>query len=319
MPKENLDRGGDAGLSDMAQQIKDLQTANPLENGSVDNGTLTIRSSSDGLVIEAGGKFWAKDGAQMIIDTLLQLARLNVTGQTVIDGNLFANAQFVAADRAFLSGGVNVEGTANFKDAVTFADNATVNGTLTLNGRMFAGTLNERESLEGTRVMAVGEDGRVFSIPWPSGGGTGGPVEGGGGMVAPFPWTSVTSEFGPRNIPGTSPFHRGIDFGMWPAVGGAPIPAPANGVVSSVSLHPDAGPYGFEINHGTYSDGNVLTTQYWHCASRLVNLGDTVTQGQIIGTIGNLGNSRGAHLHLQCGVSGTWVNPRAFVATYANG
>lgn len=319
MPKENLDRGGDAGLSDMAQQIRDLQTANPLENGSVDNGTLTIRSSSDGFVIEAGGKFWAKDGAQLVIDTLLQLARLNVTGQTVIDGNLFANAQFVAADRAFLSGGVTVTGSSNLNGTLTVSGTSNLTGRVNLGDELYADDIPERSSLEGTRVIAVSETGRVFSIPWPSGGGTGGPVEGGGGMVAPFPWTSVTSEFGPRNIPGTSPFHRGIDFGLWPAVGGATIKAPAAGVVSSVVLHPDAGPYAFRIEHGTYSDGAVLATEYWHCASRLVSAGDTVVQGQAIATVGNLGNSRGAHLHWQCATNNAWVNPRSFVATYANG
>lgn len=324
MPKDNLSRD-DGGLSDINQRIRDMETANPLENGSVDNGTLTVRSSSDGLVIEATGQFWAKEGARMLIESLLEAASVQVTGPATIggiltaNGNLVANNQLQVNNGLFVTGGATLTGHTNLNGTARTVDTHTVDGELILNDQMFAHGLAERDSLENTRVMAVGDSGRVYSIPWPSGGGTVGPVEGGDGMKSPFPWTSVTSEFGPRNIPGTSPFHRGIDFGIWPAVGGATIVAPAGGVVSSVSLHSDAGPYGFQINHGTYSDGATLITEYWHCASRFVSLGDTVTQGQAIATVGNLGNSRGAHLHWQTGVNGAWVNPRSFVATYANG
>ena len=45
--------------------------------------------------------------------------------------------------------------------------------------------------------------------------------------------------------------------------------------------------------------GEGWTTLYAHLATVAVKLGDTVKQGQVIGTMGDTGNSYGAHLHFE--------------------
>lgn len=49
-----------------------------------------------------------------------------------------------------------------------------------------------------------------------------------------------------------------------------------------------------EINHE-----NGYKTVYAHLSKRLVNVGDTVEKGQLIGLSGDTGNSTGAHLHIE--------------------
>lgn len=84
--------------------------------------------------------------------------------------------------------------------------------------------------------------------------------------------------------------HTGLDFA---APSGTPIHAVANAVVTET---------GYD---GSYGNKTVLTladgTEVWFChqTSIGVNVGDTVTAGQQIGTVGSTGNSTGPHLHLE--------------------
>jgi murein DD-endopeptidase MepM/ murein hydrolase activator NlpD len=48
---------------------------------------------------------------------------------------------------------------------------------------------------------------------------------------------------------------------------------------------------------------------FWHQSEQLVNVGDTVTQGQVIGLVGGTGRVTGAHLHWEVWVNGVQVNP----------
>jgi hypothetical protein len=57
-----------------------------------------------------------------------------------------------------------------------------------------------------------------------------------------------------------------------------------------------------EIAHG---DG--YTTRYAHLSTQTVSVGQSVSQGQKIGTVGNTGGSTGAHLHYEQRRSGTDV------------
>ena len=45
-------------------------------------------------------------------------------------------------------------------------------------------------------------------------------------------------------------------------------------------------------------DDDGIVTTYCHLSENCVNLGDDVVEGQLIGVMGNTGNSDGAHLHL---------------------
>lgn len=112
-------------------------------------------------------------------------------------------------------------------------------------------------------------------------------------FIWPFPESTVSSDYGPRPGVGKG-FHDGIDFGYAPALQGATIVAVGDGTVTDVWIHPDAGPYAVDIDHG-----GGFHSQYWHCASRKVSTGQKVKKEQAIGTIGALGLVTGPHLHLQ--------------------
>lgn len=128
-------------------------------------------------------------------------------------------------------------------------------------------------------------------------------------LMWPFPPNTVTDEFGPRE-PGDSgsAFHQGIDFGTGGVTTGSPIPAAAAG---TVILAGDNGGYGncVIIDHGGSPN---LKTLYAHMdTAPLVSVGQVVNKGQILGPVGNTGQSFGAHLHFEVHVDGVPVNPRS--------
>jgi murein DD-endopeptidase MepM/ murein hydrolase activator NlpD len=87
-----------------------------------------------------------------------------------------------------------------------------------------------------------------------------------------------------------SHYHTGLDFA---APSGTEIHAVANGVVTSV---------GYD---GAYGNKTVITlddgTELWYChqTSYVVNVGDQITGGELIGYVGSTGNVTGPHLHLE--------------------
>ena len=68
---------------------------------------------------------------------------------------------------------------------------------------------------------------------------------------------------------------------------------------------------------GTYvyvQHGNNYFTQYMHLAKYNVSVGQTVSRGQQVGSMGNSGFSTGTHLHLGVSIGypyqgGKFVNP----------
>ncbi len=84
--------------------------------------------------------------------------------------------------------------------------------------------------------------------------------------------------------------HTGLDFA---APTGTPIQAVAKGVVTEVGW---AGAYG-NRTIVTLEDGTELW--YAHQTSYTVSVGQTVSAGQVIGTVGATGNVTGPHLHLE--------------------
>lgn len=117
----------------------------------------------------------------------------------------------------------------------------------------------------------------------------------------------INNEYGFRRNPfgGRSyEFHAGMDID---GERGDIIVAPANGIVMKSGWQ---GGYGrlIEIDHG-----NGLTTRYGHLAKLEVEVGDTVTRGQLIGLVGSTGRSTGPHLHYELRLNDKSINPRRFL------
>ncbi len=87
--------------------------------------------------------------------------------------------------------------------------------------------------------------------------------------------------------------HNGIDFG---ATTGTPVVASAGGRVILAKVGGYNGGYGnmIIISH----DGGIQTV-YAHLSKVNVVTGQSVSQGQTIGTVGNTGKSTGPHLHFE--------------------
>ena len=98
--------------------------------------------------------------------------------------------------------------------------------------------------------------------------------------------------------------HEGIDLS---APMGAPIVAPAAGRVISVTNEPGYGNT-FQIDHG-----NGIVTKFAHCSRIVVHVGQQVTRGQVIATVGNTGLATGPHLHYEVHVNGQPVDPLKYV------
>jgi len=98
--------------------------------------------------------------------------------------------------------------------------------------------------------------------------------------------------------------HEGIDLS---APMGAPIIAPASGRVISVTNEPGYG-NSFQIDHG-----NGIVTRFAHCSRIVVHIGQQVTRGQLIATVGNTGLATGPHLHYEVHVNGKAVDPLKYV------
>lgn len=114
----------------------------------------------------------------------------------------------------------------------------------------------------------------------------------------------LSSGFGMRIHPVTkkSTHHRGVDFS---ATEGTPIYAAATGIISEV--HKDTDKYGYHIvmTHGN----TAYTTLYAHMKGFAVEKGQVVKKGQIIGYVGNTGQSFAPHLHFEIREGKKAVNP----------
>jgi murein DD-endopeptidase MepM/ murein hydrolase activator NlpD len=55
--------------------------------------------------------------------------------------------------------------------------------------------------------------------------------------------------------------------------------------------------------------GNGWLTLYAHLSTVRAGCGQSLAQGQSVGSAGSTGNSTGAHLHFETRFEGGWVNP----------
>ncbi|MDX6667156.1 MAG: hypothetical protein QOK04_536 [Solirubrobacteraceae bacterium] len=133
------------------------------------------------------------------------------------------------------------------------------------------------------------------------GSGIAGPIRRGSGRFI-WPVTGpITGVFGENR---GDHIHEGLDI---QAGEGTPIRAADGGRVAIASWY---GGYG---NYTCIQHGGSLSTCYGHQSAIGVSVGQTVSQGQVIGYVGNTGNSFGAHLHFEVRINGTAVDPQAYL------
>lgn len=111
----------------------------------------------------------------------------------------------------------------------------------------------------------------------------------------------ITSRYGTR----WGRMHKGLDIG---APRGTAIKAAASGTVVTSSKSNTG--YGNMI---VISHGNGVETAYGHCDKLYVKVGQKVSQGEVIGTVGNTGRSTGNHLHLEIRINGVAQNPQNYL------
>jgi murein DD-endopeptidase MepM/ murein hydrolase activator NlpD len=135
-----------------------------------------------------------------------------------------------------------------------------------------------------------------------------------GVMAWPVPgFYNVTSPFGYRVHPilHTRLLHTGIDIGRngGQPINGASIVAAGSGSVIYAGYRSGYG------NTVMIDHGNGVVTLYAHQQSGgiKVHVGQPVSKGQRIGTVGSTGLSTGPHLHFEVRVNGTPVDPMKYL------
>ena len=142
-----------------------------------------------------------------------------------------------------------------------------------------------------------------------------------------FDWSGyITSPFGYRDWGnGDVEFHKGVDFGV---SHGTEILNIADGTVVKTYTacthdYPKDEGCGCGGNYGNYVDVLTEDGQYYitygHMADVFVSVGDTVKNGQVVGTVGCTGWSTGNHLHLEMRLgtgNGELIDPTTYIQDY---
>ncbi|WKZ57010.1 MAG: M23 family metallopeptidase [Bdellovibrionota bacterium] len=116
----------------------------------------------------------------------------------------------------------------------------------------------------------------------------------------------INSGYGYRISPftGRPSIHQGVDLAL-PM--GSEVTATAEGYVHSVRR---TGTYGLAVD---IVHENGIMTRYAHLSRALVNEGDRVCRGEMVGLVGSSGRSTGPHLHYEVWVGGKPRNPETFM------
>ena len=116
----------------------------------------------------------------------------------------------------------------------------------------------------------------------------------------------ISSPFGLRRFFNDQPRkpHSGLDIA---APLGAPIRAPADGIVTAV------GDYFFNGKTVMIDHGQGLVTMYCHMNEISVIPGQAVYQGEIIGEIGKTGRVTGPHLHWSVSLNDARIDPMSLL------
>jgi len=123
--------------------------------------------------------------------------------------------------------------------------------------------------------------------------------QGSGRFIWPVSGT-FTSPFGYR----WGRLHAGIDIAV---PEGTPVRAADGGTVAIAGW---TGGYG---NYTCVNHGRGISTCYGHQSRIAVSVGQSVSQGQVIGYSGNTGHSTGPHVHFEVRINGNPVDPMGYL------
>lgn len=125
--------------------------------------------------------------------------------------------------------------------------------------------------------------------------------------LSPLATYRLTSVFGMRFHPvlQRNRMHNGIDMA---APADTPIYAARGGLVITAAYQKDGAGNYVQIDHG---DG--FRTIYMHMTRYIVQVGEYVAPGQVIGYVGSTGLSTGNHLHFGISLDGAYVNPLEYI------
>ena len=124
--------------------------------------------------------------------------------------------------------------------------------------------------------------------------------------VFPVKGASILSGYGMRRDPftGAEKFHRGVDI---PAAKGSEVLAAAQGYVI------ETGRNRYDGNYVQLSHQENISTRYSHLDTVFVTAGQSIGQGQAIGTIGETGLATGPHLHFEVIINSRRVDPEEYL------
>ncbi len=130
-------------------------------------------------------------------------------------------------------------------------------------------------------------------------------------FIWPEPKAQISQGFGPTTFWFEPPygayphFHTGIDL-VEPF--GSPVYAADDGVVALVGVN--ANGYG---NYVVIAHSGGFNTLYGHLSTALVKVGQTATQGTVVGLEGSTGNSTGPHLHFELRINQKPIDPTPYL------
>ncbi len=120
-------------------------------------------------------------------------------------------------------------------------------------------------------------------------------------------YNNITSKFGYRTHPVTGVYklHTGVDIAS-SGINGSAIYASKGGTVLKAGYNRGYGNY-IVIDHG-----GGYATLYGHASTLNVTVGQVVSKGDVIASVGSSGYSTGPHLHFEIIKNGEYTNPLSY-------
>lgn len=170
----------------------------------------------------------------------------------------------------------------------------------------------------GSSSLSYSDIGNSSSYWWPIGGSEITVIDGKEYATGSPTCTYISSNFGLRELDNTSDNHSGMDISCAPSNEHNVIATLSGTVETVVNAYQEgrnqAAGYGnyVKIKH---DNGDSTIYAHMYLNSIKVSVGDEVKQGQVLGKMGNSGDSTGTHLHFEIRSGGTAVDPANYISS----